>query len=155
MAKKRCRFVDNGVVTYLIYCLRQHKSGGNGRKRTRNLACDVWTEQAFPVQVEMPAFTLTYSGELRDVIVLKELEGEDALEFNVKLSQVQAHIFTLQYNSTNGEFVTVLEDKAGEKIPVAFQMAELPEDLTEEDKNLFLTAQEAVNEIAASLVVKE
>ena len=108
-----------------------------------------------PVQVEMPAFTLTYSGELRDVIVLKELEGEDALEFNVKLSQVQAHIFTLQYNSTNGEFVTVLEDKAGEKIPVAFQMAELPEDLTEEDKNLFLTAQEAVNEIAASLVVKE
>ena len=108
-----------------------------------------------PVAVEMPAYTLTYSGELKDVLILKQLEGENALEFKVKLSKTEAHIFTLQYNSTDGDFVTVLEDKAGEKIPVAFQMAELPEDLTEEDKNLFLTAQEAVNEIAASLVVKE
>ena len=108
-----------------------------------------------PVQVEMPQYILTYSGELKDVLVLKELEGENALEFSVKLSKTEEHIFTLRFDSTEGEFVTVLKDADGNKVPVAFQMAQLPEDLTQKDKNVYLTAQEAVNEIASSLVLKK
>lgn len=105
-----------------------------------------------PVQIEMPDYKLTYSGEFQDVILVEE--KEDALIFTVKLSQTKAEIFTLLYNTDEGELVTVLEDAKGNRIPVAFQMAPIPENLSEEDEQLFCSAQEAVNEIVASLVLK-
>lgn len=105
-----------------------------------------------PVQIEMPDYELTYSGEFQDVILVEEQEG--ALVFTVKLSQTEAKIFTLLYNTDEGELVTVLEDAKGNRIPVAFQMTQVPENLSEEDEQLFCSAQEAVNEIVASLVLK-
>lgn len=107
-----------------------------------------------PVQVEMPDYELAYSGSLKDVIVMSEVEGENALEFRVKLSNGEAHIFTLRYNTSEGELVTVKEDKQGNRVPVAFEMASLPEYLSEEDQNIFFEAQDAVNEIVESLVLK-
>lgn len=107
-----------------------------------------------PVQISMPEYELTYSGELADVIVVKEVSNLSGLEFSVKLSQTEVHIFTLHYNTAEGDFVTVLEDAKGNKVPVAFQMATIPEALSEADAQTFYRAQDAVNEIAESLVIK-
>lgn len=107
-----------------------------------------------PVEVKMPDYTFTYSGALKDLIVLKEVEEFSGLEFTVKLSGGEEHIFTLHYNTVEGDFVTMLENGAGEKVPVAFQMAALPEGLSEADTELFYRAQESVNEIAQSLKLK-
>lgn len=107
-----------------------------------------------PVEVEMPDYKLTYSGAYKDIITMHELEGENALEFKVKLSKGEVHIFTLRYNMSEGELVTVKEDKQGNRVPVAFEMAPLPENLSEQDKNVFFEAQDAVNEIVDSLVLR-
>lgn len=110
--------------------------------------------EAPPVEVKMPEYTFTYSGDLKDVIVLKEVAEFSGLEFTVKLSSGEEHIFTLHYNTVEGDYVTMLEDNAGNKVPVAFQMAVIPEGLGEADANLFYRAQESVNEIAESLKLK-
>lgn len=109
-----------------------------------------------PVEVSMPEYELTYSGSLKDVIVVEELNDEDpkGLKFTVLLTETQEHIFTLYFNTDQGDLVTVLTDGEGNRIPVAFQMAMIPEGLSEEDQNTFYMAQEAVNEIVASLTLK-
>ena len=107
-----------------------------------------------PVVVDMGAYEMTYSGELKDVIVMTELEGDAGLEFTVKLSKSEPVIFVMHYNSDQGELVTVLTDKAGERIPVAFEMAAIPDGLEETDESIFYAAQEAVNEIVESLKLK-
>ena len=107
-----------------------------------------------PVEIKMPAYELTYAGELKDVILTKETDDGAGLAFSVKLSSGEVPIFTLRYNTDEGELVTVLENAEGERIPVAFEMAVMPEDLREEDANTFYAAQEAVNDIVASLKLK-
>lgn len=107
-----------------------------------------------PVEVQMPEYRFTYSGELKDSIVMKELQGSNALEFTVKISGGEVHIFTLYFNTINGDFVNMVEDGAGNKIPVAFKMAALPEGLSDEEAQLFYQAQESVNEIVASLTLQ-
>ena len=106
-----------------------------------------------PVEVSMPEYKLAYAGELEDVIVVKETQT-GALSFFVKLSGGETPIFTLHFNSTEGEFVTMLPGGEDEKVPVAFAMEQIPEDLSEEDEALFYLAQESVNEIAESLKLK-
>lgn len=110
------------------------------------------TEQ--PVRIEMPEYKFTYSGELKDSIVIKELQDSGALEFTVKISGGEVHIFTLYFNTIDGDFVNMVEDGAGNKIPVAFKMASVPEDLSDAEIQLFYQAQESVNEIVASLTLK-
>ena len=107
-----------------------------------------------PVQVKMPEYELAYAGELADLVVVAEEQGTSNLVFFVKLSSGEAHIFTLRFNVVDGELVMFVTNKAGERIPVSFEMAEVPEGLNETDADAFYTAQEAVNEIAASLVLK-
>lgn len=107
-----------------------------------------------PVQVEMPEYELTYSGELANLIVVTEQPQTSNLVFSVKLSDREAHIFTLNFNSAEGELVTFVTNKAGERIPVSFEMAEVPEGLSNADADSFYTAQDAVNEIVKSLVIK-
>lgn len=112
------------------------------------------TETLPPVQVKMPEYELAYAGELAELIVVTEEEGTSNLVFSVKLSDGEAHIFTLRFNVVDGELVTFVTNKAGERIPVSFEMAEVPEGMSETDADAFYTAQEAVNEIVASLVLK-
>ena len=107
-----------------------------------------------PVRIEMPHFELEYAGELNDVIVVKELEDQNALDFFVKLSNAEEKIFTMNYNSEEGDLVEVIKDAAGNPVTVAFQMAPIPEGLSEEDLQTFCTAQESVNDIVKSLVIK-
>lgn len=105
-----------------------------------------------PVQIDMPNYELAYSGEFKDLIMTEE--QEDGLVFTVKLSQTEAVIFTLLYNTDEGDLVTVMEDANGDRISVAFRMSPIPENLGEQDEQLFCSAQEAVNEIVDSLVLK-
>lgn len=107
-----------------------------------------------PVRIEMPHFELEYAGELNDVIVVKEQEGQNALDFFVKLSAAEEKIFTMHYDSEEGDLVEVIRDADGNPVSVAFQMTAVPEGLSEEDLQIFCTAQEAVNDIVASLVIK-
>ena len=107
-----------------------------------------------PVQIKMPDYEFTYSGEFQDVIQVTAAENEGGLMFSVKLSQKEEVIFTLIYNTDDGELVTVLEDTSGNRIPVAFRMNPIPENLSDADLDLFCSAQEAVNEIVASLILK-
>lgn len=113
-------------------------------------------ETEAPVQVEKQAYELTYSGEFKDLISVKEVveADESSLEFTVKLSRTEETIFVMNYNTTEGDLVTVLTDEEGTKVPVAFLMSGVPVDLSEEDEDLFLSAQEAVNDIVASFKLK-
>ena len=115
---------------------------------------EVSTETLPPVKIEMPDFELTYSGELENVIHVQQIESENVWVFTVRLSNADEEIFTMRYHSDEGDLVTVLDDTQGNRVPVAFLMASVPENLSQEDEQLFYTAQEAVNEIVDSLVLK-
>ena len=122
--------------------------------KTEELTQILTEEEALPpVEVAMPEYELAYSGDLEDVIVLQEAEDGSGtkLDFYANLSVGKTKIFTLKYNTSEGDFVTVLTDAEENKIPVAFDMEQLPEGLSAEDENTFYLAQDAVNEIAASL----
>lgn len=107
-----------------------------------------------PVEIKMPEYELAYAGDMKDVIVSNETDDGTGLAFFVKLSGGEVPIFTLRYNTDEGELVTVLENAKGERIPVAFEMAAIPENLSEEEADLFYAAQEAVNDIVGSLTLK-
>lgn len=106
------------------------------------------------VEIKMPEYEMAYAGEMKDVIVTETLTDANGIKFSVKLSESEAHIFTMLYNTMDGELVTVLTDAKGERVPVAFIMPGIPEGLNEEDSYLFYTAQESVNDIVSSLVLK-
>ncbi|MBQ8910745.1 MAG: hypothetical protein IJY91_06885 [Oscillospiraceae bacterium] len=107
-----------------------------------------------PVQVVMPDYELSYSGEMAEVIFWEELAEESGLQFSVKLSSGNAVLFTLLLDQVEGELVTMKENTAGEQIPVSFLMEAVPEGLSEEDLQTYCVAQDKVNEILASLVLK-
>ena len=107
-----------------------------------------------PVQVDMRGYSFEYSGDLAEDITLKENKESGDLEFFVSLSGSEAPLFTLRFNSDEGDFVTVIRDASDVPVPVAFRMEQIPEGLEEADETLFCTAQEEVNAIAASIVLK-
>lgn len=106
------------------------------------------------VEIKMPEYEMAYAGEMQDVILTETLSDANGIKFSVKLSDSEAHIFTMLYNTYDGELVTVLKDANGNQVPVAFMMPSIPEGLSTEDEYLFYTAQEAVNDIVSSLVLK-
>ena len=105
-----------------------------------------------PVQISMPDYEMTYSGTLKDVI--RYAETEEGLSFTVVLSTGEAPIFTMKHNSDEGDLVAMIDDASGNKVPVAFLMASIPKGLNDADMDLFCTAQESVNDILDSLVLK-
>jgi hypothetical protein len=109
-----------------------------------------------PVEISMPEYELHYSGQWKDIIRTKEVITEEkvGLQFSVLLSVGETPIFTLYYDSDEAELVTVLTDAKGNQIPVAFEMNTVPDNLGENDANTFYQAQDAVNEILDSLVLK-
>lgn len=107
-----------------------------------------------PVQVVMPEYQLTYSGDMSEKIIYEELTEEVGLRFYVRLSSGQVPLFTLLIGDTKGDFVEMKENGAGEQIPVSFLMDGAPENISDEDKRAFLMAQDLANEIVASLILK-
>ncbi len=107
-----------------------------------------------PVRVVMPEYELSYSGPLANLISWQEQPESGGLQFSVKLSTGDGVLFTLLLNQAEGEIVIMKENTAGQKVPISFRMAETPENLNAEDRQLFLMAQDTVNEIIASLTLK-
>ena len=107
-----------------------------------------------PVAVEMPEYTLTYSGEMSEIISYEEQPENTGLKFFVTLSTGKTPLFTLYLNRIEGELVVMKKNTAGEEIPVTFLMEEVPENLSQEEETAFCLAQETVNDIIASLVLK-
>ena len=114
-------------------------------------------EKLPPVELTMPEYQLTYAGEMKDIIKTREItEGEQTgLEFYVQLSGKDVTVFVLYFDSENGEYVQFLTDEAGNRIPVAFDMAELPAGLSEADTETFYLAQESVNDMASSIKLRQ
>lgn len=107
-----------------------------------------------PVQVTMPDYELSYAGWMKDSIRWEELPEEGSLRFFVTLSNGEEELFTMRLNQDEGDFVIMKENTAGEKIPVAFLMTDIPEGLSAEEEQTFCLAQELVNDVVASLVLK-
>lgn len=158
--EKKTQVFKGRIVTLLLISALLLSACGNTGETSSMLPeqemVEVTYETQPPVEISMPEYTLRYSGELKDVITVKETQTAERtdLQFSVLLSRTEVPIFTLHYHSDQGEFVTVLTDVKGNKIPVAFEMNTIPENLSEEDADLFCRAQDAVNEIVDSLVLK-
>lgn len=117
---------------------------------------DVYTDGIYteppvlpPIEVVMDDYSFDYSGERASAISTEVTN--DGMEFFAELTNEKAPIFTLVYNSQEGDIVTVLISESGERVPVAVMMFEMPEGLSEEDEQNFILAQEAVNEIVESI----
>ena len=107
-----------------------------------------------PVQVTMPDYKFTYSGMMADAIAVNELEDSNNLEFTVKIGQEEFTIFILHFNAEEGDLVEFITDSKGNKVPVAFEMMPLPEELQDDDALVFYLAQEAVNDVVTSIKLK-
>lgn len=80
-----------------------------------------------------------------------EGESEDAPEEEAMILPV----FTMELNDDQGDWVILLTDGTGEVVPVAFDMAAMPEALSSAQAALFTSAQEDVQILLATLVLKE
>lgn len=109
-----------------------------------------------PVLVQTTRYELAYSGTLAEYISYQEIADTDQtdLAFSVQLGKRSEPIFTLILNSEEGDIVTMIDDASGNKIPAAFFMDELPPNLNPSEEDLFCRAQETVNEVIASIVLK-
>ena len=168
MAKKYKKLLCMGLVTVLLLGLAagcgekqppehaQPPSETQGSLQTPVTQPTTPEEPAAepPVKVVMPEYELSYSGPLANLISWQEQPENGGLQFSVKLSTGDAVLFTLLLNQAEGEIVIMKENGAGERIPISFRMAEAPENLNTEDRQLFLMAQDTVNEIIASLTLK-
>lgn len=107
-----------------------------------------------PVQVVMPDYELTYSGVMKESITWEEVPEDGGLQFYIALSGGKVPIFTMLINQVQGEKVEMVTNTTGQQIPVTFLMEEMPDGLSEENALLFGMAQEIVNDIADSLILK-
>lgn len=107
-----------------------------------------------PVQVTMPDYELSYAGWMKESVHWEEVPEEGSLKFFVTLSIGDAELFTMRLNQTEGDIVVMKKNGAGEQIPVAFMMTDIPEGLSAEEQQTFCVAQELVNDVVQSLILK-
>ena len=102
-------------------------------------------------QMESGEFTFSYP-DLGAGISFQETE--DGLQMQVQLEGQSYTAFTVLYNSDVGDIVQFYENGEGQRIPVAFQMETVPEELTEEQQNQFYGPQDLVNEVIQTLQLR-
>ena len=102
-------------------------------------------------QMESGEFTFSYP-DLGTGISFQETE--DGLQLQEQLEGQSYTAFTVLYNSDVGDIVLFYEYGEGQRIPVAFQMASLPDGLTGEQQRQFYEAQDLVNEVIQSLQLR-
>ena len=115
------------------------------------------TEETYAVvSVEILNYEFALSEQLAEKIFCRELADTDAADVEVytKLSGQEYTLFTIVFNSVEGDIVHMLDSTEGERTPVAFVMNTLPEDLPDADAGEFYIAQSAVNDVIASLKAK-
>lgn len=103
-------------------------------------------------KVETDTLTLTYSARHSLLSVRETAEG--TLEFHMPIAGQDTTVFTLVPGSMEGDIVMMLTDGTGQKVPVAFLMAALPDGAGEEEVQSFCTHQEAVADVMASLTLR-
>lgn len=87
---------------------------------------------------------------------LQMLTDGNAAQFVLPLADGrQLPVFTLTCASDAGDIVAMAEDSAGERIPVAFAMFPLPEELSEDEALLFYQAQEMVNDVLSTMQLRK
>ena len=108
------------------------------------------------VLVATTEYELSYSGSMADIISYNEIPETPLtdLAFHVRMGERSEKIFTLAINSEEGDIISMMADPSGNEIPVAFIMDELPPGLTPEEEDIFCRAQETVNEILSSIVLR-
>lgn len=113
------------------------------------------TEAPQLVHVETLNYELTFNAQLAEIVSYREIADttEDDLEFYTKINDQEHTVFTLVFDSAEGDIVHMITDAAGNKIPVAFMMNTLPEGITDEAANQFYIAQGVVNEVVESIRV--
>lgn len=104
------------------------------------------------VEVSMDEYSFAYAGDRASIIAIEETE--QGLAFFVELDVGKAPMFTLVYNSQEGDIVTVLMSESGERVPVSIMMFAMPDNLSEKDQQRYALAQESVNEIVDSIKLK-
>lgn len=102
-------------------------------------------------QMEAEAFTFSYPDLGAD---FSFKEQEDGLQLQVQLNGKNYTAFTVIYNCSAGDIVQFYENGEGQRIGVAFQMATMPEGLTQEQQRQFYEAQDLVNEVIQSLKLR-
>lgn len=107
-----------------------------------------------PVQLVMPDYELTYAGTMADIITWEELTEEVGLCFYVELEGEKYPIFSMLLGKAQGDNVHVKKNGAGEEILITFLMEAEPEGLSEANGQTFCMAQDIVNDIANSLILK-
>ena len=113
------------------------------------------TEAPQLVHVETLNYELTFDAQLAEMVFYREIPdtAEDDLEFYTRINEQDYAVFTLVFNSAEGDIVHMIADADGNKIPVAFMMNTLPEEIPEESADSFYIAQGVVNEVVASIKV--
>lgn len=103
-------------------------------------------------KIETDTLTLTYSARHDKLSVRETAEG--TLEFHMPILGKDTTVFTLVPDSMEGDIVMMLTDGTGQKVPVSFLMAALPEGAGEEDAQSFYAHQEAVADVMTSLTLR-
>ncbi len=107
-----------------------------------------------PVEVKLPSYEMSYSGDMAEIISWDEDHTTGKLSFFVQIEGARLPIFTVLIDQITGENVYVKQNGKGEDVYVSYVMEAMPEGLSEENQRIFGTAQELVNDINASLVLK-
>lgn len=107
------------------------------------------------VQVEILSYEFTLNTQIAEKVFCRELAdtADTDVEVYTKLGEQEYTLFTMIFNSTEGDIVHMLGD-AEEKLPIAFVMNALPEGLSDEAAAEFYIAQGAVNDIMDSIKAK-
>ena len=108
------------------------------------------------VTVEIFNYEFTLNEQLAQTVSFRELADTDALdaEAYTKLGDREYTLFTIIFQSVEGDIVHMLGNAEGEKIPVAFVMNQLPEGLSDEEATEFYIAQGTVNDVMSSIKAK-
>lgn len=111
------------------------------------------TEASQFVHVETLNYELAFNAQLAEKVFYREIPdtAEDDLEFYTKINDQEYAVFTLVFGSAEGDIVHMIDDAAGDKVPVAFMMNTLPEGLDDEAADEFYISQGVVNEVVASI----
>lgn len=108
------------------------------------------------VNVNVADCHFSYTSSFPQKIFYEELAEteENDVKFYIEANGETYTVFTFILNSREGDIVQILTDPEGNQIPVACTMNALPENLPEEYVGEFYAAQEMVNEVLASAVIR-
>ncbi len=106
-----------------------------------------------PFRIETAAFEATCSPRWKSLLYTV-YEEDGSIRFLTGIGDRQYLLFTLVYNSSDGDYVITRKTPAGDSVNISFHMAAAPQELTGEERQTFYQAQAAVNEVAANLILK-